>query len=107
MSRLEVNYVDSGTHDGLAFEIEAHTPDGRRFVLAANHLIENEGQADRFVSRVLEAGSIDLEHWFEGYPVYGSPAFVSQEAAASHWAGRVRDGHCDLDSVPDCYRSLL
>ena len=107
MTRLQVSYVDCGTHDGRTFDVEAETPEGRRFHLIASHLLEDEGQADRLVRRVLEVGSIDPDHWVEGYPAYGSPAFVSQEAVASRWAGRVREGHCDLDSVPDCYRSLL
>jgi hypothetical protein len=105
MDRLVVDTVLCGTHDGCGYEVEAHTPEGRRFHLRCDLL--SEDVAHRLVDKIERVGTIDPSLWGEGYPVYGSPAFVSDEAAASHWADRVRHGHCDLDSVPDCYRTLL
>lgn len=108
MTRLPVTYVDAGSQDnGRTFEVEAQTADGRRFHLLGTDVLRSYDQADRLVDRIREAGSIDLDHWVEGFSVYGSAAFLADEGEAALHAEAVRGGEATLDTVPDSLRSLL
>ena len=106
MTRVKVDYVDCGEIDG-EWGVEAHTEYGDKFHFQNAYLFTSDEQAHRFVKRVEDRGSIDPELWNKGYPVYGSDAFVDQEREASYYAGQVRAEKLDLDSVPDCFRTLL
>ena len=106
MTRVKVDYVECGEIDG-EWGVEAHTEYGDKFHFQNAYLFTSDEQAHRFVKRVEARGSIDPELWNKGYPVYGSDAFVDQEREASYYAGQVRAEKLDLDSVPDCFRTLL
>lgn len=107
MTRIKINYVTYGEENG-EWGVEAHTELGRRFhfFVGAERLTSQE-MVKRFVKAVEQRGSIDPRLWTEGYPVYGTDAYVSQETEASYYAQQVRAGHCALEDVPSCYRELL
>lgn len=102
---IKIDSVDCGSHDGHNYEIEVTTAEGRRFHFVSEPL--SASSADRLVDRIRRAGKIRPEYWNEGYPVYGSPAFLGEEALAHHWANRIRNGSCELADVPSSVRSLI
>ena len=106
MTRVKVDYVNCEEING-EWGVEAHSECGYSFHFQNAYLFTSDEQAHRFVKRVEARGSIDPELWNRGYPVYGSDAFVDQEREASYYAGQVRAEKLDLDSVPDCFRTLL
>jgi len=44
---------------------------------------EKRAQAERLADRIRSAGRINLDHWFEVQPVYGSQAYVGQGGDAA------------------------
>jgi hypothetical protein len=60
------------------FEVMAITKDGRRF--RHHHFFgDDRDAADRLAIRVLYRGEVDLAHWTETYPEYGSSAWAVEE----------------------------
>lgn len=107
MTRVKIDHVTYGEENG-EWRVEATTKRGHRFHfwVGAERLTDYE-RVKRFVKAVEQRGSIDPTLWTEGYPVYGSDAFVEQETQAFYYAQQVRAGHCALEDVPSCYRELL
>lgn len=107
MTRIKIDHVAYGEENG-EWGVEATTGTGRRFhfFMGAERLTSLE-VTQRFVKAVRERGSIDPTLWTQGYPVYGTAAYKSQENEASYYAEQVRAGYCSLEEVPDCYRTLL
>ena len=60
------------------FEVLAMTNEGRRF--AHRHFFGlDRDAADALAIKVLHRGEIDLSHWVETYPEYGSSAWAVEE----------------------------
>jgi hypothetical protein len=61
------------------FDVLAMTEGGRRF--RHRHFFgEDRDKADALAIKVLHRGEIDLSHWNETYPEYGSPAWAVEDA---------------------------
>jgi hypothetical protein len=50
----------------------------------ADRYEEAKEAAERFFERVKAKGTINRENWVETYPVYGSDAYIQQEAEGVH-----------------------
>lgn len=64
---------------GQRFVVLAITEDGRRFSHHKLFHYQHREAADALAIKVLHRGEIDLSHWLETYPVYGSLAWEDEE----------------------------
>tara|TARA_R110000824_G_scaffold139019_3_gene303956 strand:- start:1674 stop:2087 length:414 start_codon:yes stop_codon:yes gene_type:complete len=92
-----VGRIDDGSeYTAEAYNVEVILPNGRRFqhnvdfftskieynefgeACATDEREEKRAQVEGLADRIREAGVINLDHWTEGQPVYGSSAYVGQ-----------------------------
>ena len=76
------------------------------------HYSDCQSRMDRFLDRIKEAlkggGCIDLEHWLEGQPAYGSEAwqeFEHEEIAP--YADALHRGSIHVEDLPDSVRGYF
>lgn len=92
---------DGSDFSAECYVVQVETPCGRRFshehrFLTSQPFYTEEGyegftdereekraQAERLADRVRSAGRINLDHWIEVQPVYGSQAYVGQGGDAA------------------------
>jgi hypothetical protein len=87
-------------------QVLAETADGQRFILSGfSH--RDLDRVEAMAKRVRDRGYINLAHWVETWPRYGSDAFLNEEAEAGMWASAIRDGFANEADVPDNLRTLL
>jgi hypothetical protein len=70
----------TGARYSRALFISATTARGQRFILSGFKVDSDESdRAKRLVDRILAAGAINQEHWFETYSVYGSDHWTEED----------------------------
>lgn len=75
--RVPVGFNEDGDIFGDEFAVVAESPTGRRWV--HREAFAKVEVAGRVARRVEAAGVINLEHWVETYPVYGSAAWEVED----------------------------
>lgn len=71
---------DGDTYFETVVYVVAETKAGRRFLHHHSFESHEEAAALRLEARVKAAGVIDTAHWGETYPVYGSDAYLVEDA---------------------------
>jgi fermentation-respiration switch protein FrsA (DUF1100 family) len=71
---------DGDTYFETVVYVVAETKAGRRFLHHHSFESHEEATALRLEARVKAAGVIDTAHWGETYPVYGSDAYLVEDA---------------------------
>lgn len=78
-------FEHSQAFPGFAREVVS-TEEGETFVLWSDKRAEATAAAERLIARINAAGGrINLDHWFEIDPVYGSAEFQSQGTEEGRW----------------------
>lgn len=79
----DFEFRELGNPDGFIFGnkafVFAETVSGERFVHSVSFEVDEVNKADRLAERVVAAGEIDLAHWVEHFPVYGSASWAEAE----------------------------
>ena len=75
--RVPVAQNEDGPVFGNEFVVVAESATGRRWV--HHHGFDAPYGAERLAARVTEARVINLDHWVETYPIYGSSAWEVED----------------------------
>ncbi|AGN30316.1 hypothetical protein VPFG_00318 [Vibrio phage nt-1] len=62
-------------NDNEIFYLVAELPSGHRFALGEWNFEGDEDRLDKMIQRIKKADSINLEHWYQMDPCYGSEAY--------------------------------
>lgn len=106
MNRTKISAAYAGDIYGNdTFVVVSQTRAGNRYIL--KHTFPTAERADKFAARVQRAGLIDLDHWVDHTPVYGSPAWEAESVDAFIYAEGLRGGLISEDDLPGNVRTLL
>jgi hypothetical protein len=102
---LKVKSVYAASFRDLAFDVDGHvvvceTPFGEAYMHFRRDLTEQ--QAESLARRVEAAGRIDEAHWSFWRTIYGTQAFLSEEADLHFYLG----GGAREEDLPDYLRVL-
>lgn len=103
--RTKIARCYAGETEANTIALVAETRSGRRF-LHSHNFRTLEG-AQRRAEAVKAKGTIDLAHWAELDPVYGSSSWLAQAAEAASYKIGMREGYVTYDQVPEALRAYL
>jgi len=107
MTRTKIISAFPRDPDGEGFfGVIAENKRGNRWALAG-YFHRDEARVAKLAADVQAFGSINLDHWVETYPCYGSQACEDEQAEASHYAQALSSGMIREDDVPEAFRTLL
>ena len=85
---------------------QIETTRGERFIHM--HAFDNVDAALEFAAKVVRSGrSLNLDHWVEGHPAYGSDAFLAEEDDAWEYGIMLSRGLINEADVPAHLATLL
>lgn len=109
---VKISNVEHGTGTDFLFErvvdkwyVVAETVHGTVYVHVS--CFNDEAQAEHLARRVRAKGEINPAHWYFWRTIYGTEAYLEEEAEAAQWADMIRRGSAAEADAPDRIRELL